>query len=161
MKNVAPKNLSPLVKLQTILFLCTGNYYRSRMAEEMFNHFAEARRLQAWAFSRGLATSFENSRNVGSFSPYALRVLNRYGITPRRADEFPRRVTAEELRDSDVVIALYQRDHAPMVAEQFPGFAGKVVYWSVPDLDEMGADEAGELVYKEVLGLVTKVLNNK
>jgi protein-tyrosine phosphatase len=138
----------------TILFLCTGNYYRSRMAEEMFNYFAQARGLQARAFSRGLLRSFENTGNVGSFSSFALRVLTRYDITPRRADEFPQRVTADELRDSDIVIALYQRVHAPMMAEQFPEFAAKVIYWSVPDLDEISADEAGEMVYKEVMGLV-------
>jgi protein-tyrosine phosphatase len=139
-----------------ILFLCTGNYYRSRMAEEMFNHFVEKQGLTARAFSRGLSTSFENNGNVGSFSKFALRVLTRYGISPRRVDEFPQRVTADELRDSDVVIALYQRDHAPMLAEQFPEFAEKVIYWSVPDLDEMSEDEAGELVYGEVLELVNK-----
>ncbi len=140
----------------TILFLCTGNYYRSRMAEEMFNHFAEERGLTARAFSRGLSTSFENNGNVGSFSKFALRVLTRYGIAPRRADEFPQRVTADELRDSDVVIALYQRDHEPMLAKQFPEFAGKVIYWSVPDLDEMSEDEAGELVYGEVENLILR-----
>ena len=140
----------------TILFLCTGNYYRSRMAEEMFNHFAEERGLTARAFSRGLSTSFENNGNVGSFSKFALRVLTRYGIAPRCADEFPQRVTADELRDSDVVVALYQRDHAPMLAEQFPEFSEKVIYWSVPDLDEMSADEAGELVLGEVRNLIQR-----
>ena len=84
----------------------------------MFNHFAEARGLNARAFSRGLAFSFENNGNVGSFSEFALRVLTHHGISPRRADEFPQRVTADELRDSDVVIGLYQRDHAPMMAEK-------------------------------------------
>ncbi len=138
-----------------ILFLCTGNYYRSRMAEEMLNHFAEERGVTARAFSRGLLRSFENSGNVGSFSSFALHVLTRYGIAPRRADEFPQRVTADELCDSDVVIALYQRVHAPMMTDQFPEFAAKVIYWSVPDLDEMSADEAGELVYKEVMGLIS------
>jgi protein-tyrosine-phosphatase len=28
-------------KLNTVLFLCTGNYYRSRFAEELFNHHAD------------------------------------------------------------------------------------------------------------------------
>ncbi len=137
----------------TILFLCTGNFYRSRMAEEMFNHLAEARGLQAQAFSRGLAASFENNGNVGSFSPFALRMLTRYGIKPRRVDEFPQRVTEGELRDSDVVIGLYQRDHEPMIAEQFPELAAKVIYWSVPDLDEMAAVDAGEMVYRRILEL--------
>ena len=121
----------------------------------MLNHFAEERGVTARAFSRGLLRSFENSGNVGSFSSFALHVLTRYGIAPRRADEFPQRVTADELCDSDVVIALYQRVHAPMMTDQFPEFAAKVIYWSVPDLDEMSADEAGELVYKEVMGLIS------
>jgi protein-tyrosine phosphatase len=141
---------------QQILFLCTGNFYRSRMAEEMFNHFAEAKGLSARAFSRGLAQDFENNGNVGSFSSFALNVLQERGIAPRRADEFPQRVTADELRDSDVVIGLYQRDHEPMMAEQFPAFAAKVIYWSVPDLDEMFADEAEEIVFREITGLLNR-----
>lgn len=140
----------------SVLFLCTGNFYRSRMAEEMFNHFAEERGLSARAFSRGLANTFKDNGNIGSFSEFALRVLTRYRIAPRRADEFPQRVTADELRDSDVVVALYQRDHAPMLAEQFPEFSEKVIYWSVPDLDEMSADEAGELVLGEVRNLIQR-----
>jgi len=27
---------------RTVLFLCTGNYYRSRFADELFNHKAAA-----------------------------------------------------------------------------------------------------------------------
>jgi protein-tyrosine phosphatase len=144
------------IAVRSVLFLCTGNYYRSRIAEEMFNHFAEARGLNAHAFSRGLAKDFENNGNVGSFSSFALNVLQERGITPCRADEFPQRVTADELRDSDVVVGLYQRDHEPMIAEQFPELAAKVIYWSVPDLDEMSADEAGKIVFREVSGLVEK-----
>jgi hypothetical protein len=38
-----------------VLFICTGNYYRSRFAEAVFNHHAEALGLRWRAFSRGLA----------------------------------------------------------------------------------------------------------
>ena len=38
-----------------ILFICTGNYYRSRFAEAVFNHYSEAHVLPWRAFSRGLA----------------------------------------------------------------------------------------------------------
>jgi protein-tyrosine phosphatase len=41
--------------VKTILFLCTGNYYRSRFAEELFNHHAERAGLYWVAQSRGLA----------------------------------------------------------------------------------------------------------
>ena len=38
-----------------VLFVCTGNYYRSRFAEAVFNHLAAARGLPWRAVSRGLA----------------------------------------------------------------------------------------------------------
>jgi len=38
-----------------VLFLCTGNYYRSRYAEELFNHLARAEGLSWRAISRGAA----------------------------------------------------------------------------------------------------------
>jgi protein-tyrosine phosphatase len=41
--------------VKTILFLCSGNYYRSRFAEEQFNHHAELAGLDWVAQSRGLA----------------------------------------------------------------------------------------------------------
>ncbi|MFX7063749.1 hypothetical protein ABTH87_19020, partial [Acinetobacter baumannii] len=41
--------------MKKILFLCTGNYYRSRYAEEIFNHAARRKGLRWRAFSRGAA----------------------------------------------------------------------------------------------------------
>ena len=40
---------------KTVLFLCTGNYYRSRFAEILFNSVAEKMGLPWKASSRGLA----------------------------------------------------------------------------------------------------------
>lgn len=144
---------------QTILFLCTGNYYRSRMAEEMFNHLAARRGLDAHAVSRGLFRSLADTGNIGPFSPYARRVLEQYGIPPQRSHESPRRVTEEDLRRADRVIALYRRQHEPMLAAQFPEYVDKVAFWNVPDLDEMPADQAGAIVYQEVQALVEELRN--
>ena len=57
-----------------VLFLCTGNYYRSRFAEIVFNHFASSRSLDWRADSRGLAREF-GAWNVGPISPYTLQAL--------------------------------------------------------------------------------------
>jgi protein-tyrosine phosphatase len=40
---------------KTVLFLCTGNYYRSRFAEVLFNSVAGTMGLPWRASSRGLA----------------------------------------------------------------------------------------------------------
>ncbi len=48
---------------QTVLFLCTGNYYRSRFAEHFFNHVAVREGLAWQADSRGL--DVKEGRNPG------------------------------------------------------------------------------------------------
>ena len=57
--------------VKTVLFLCTGNYYRSRFAEELFNHQAERADLDWIAQSRGLALE-RGAYNVGPISPVRL-----------------------------------------------------------------------------------------
>ena len=52
-----------------VLFLCTGNYYRSRFAEVLFNHLARERGLRWRAESRGLDLAI-GVNNVGPISPH-------------------------------------------------------------------------------------------
>ena len=49
---------------KTVLFLCTGNYYRSRFAEVLFNSVAGKMGLAWQASSRGLALE-RGVNNVG------------------------------------------------------------------------------------------------
>ena len=58
--------------MKRILFLCTGNYYRSRFAEIFFNWHAEQRVLAWRAESRGLAL---DASNVGPISRHTLAYL--------------------------------------------------------------------------------------
>ena len=62
-----------------ILFLCTGNYYRSRFAEHVFNHHAPAYQLPWRAFSRGLAIELLEE-DAGPISPNTLTALAARGI---------------------------------------------------------------------------------
>ena len=52
---------------KTVLFLCTGNYYRSRFAEILFNSVAGKMGLQWRASSRGLALE----RGINNVGPMA------------------------------------------------------------------------------------------
>jgi hypothetical protein len=67
-------------KVKTVLFLCTGNYYRSRFAEELFNHHAKRDGLDCIAQSRGLALE-RGVHNVGPISPFALHALKEMAIS--------------------------------------------------------------------------------
>ena len=55
--------------MNKILFLCTGNYYRSRFAEHLFNWLATKQGLDWQADSRGLALERGINSKPKSFSP--------------------------------------------------------------------------------------------
>lgn len=120
------------MKLRQILFLCTGNYYRSRFAEEMFNHEARIAGLNWRASSRGLAPE-PSPENVGAISMFALQALNDRSISP--AERFPVVCTIDDLEAADRVIALKEAEHRFFLAQRFPGWEHRTLYWHVDDLD--------------------------
>jgi protein-tyrosine phosphatase len=73
--------------MKTLLLLCTGNYYRSRYAEELFNHGAERIPLTWRAQSRGLAIE-RGINNVGPLSPFALEALKDRGLVAQAGERF-------------------------------------------------------------------------
>lgn len=121
-----------------VLFLCTGNYYRSRYAEIVFNHLAQARGLDWRAESRGLLADRPNG-NIGPISPHALIGLARRGIAVPNTAPAPRQVASADLETAERVIALKEAEHRPLLAARFPGWEERVAYWQVHDLDQATA----------------------
>ena len=138
---------------KTVLFLCTGNYYRSRFAEVMFNSVASKMGLAWQASSRGLALE-RGANNVGPMAASAVMALQTMGI---RADDAltrpPAPVTAEDLEQADRIVALKQAEHLPLLQGQFPAHLGKVEFWHVDD-----APGALHLIEQGVMGLVARIL---
>ena len=56
--------------MKRVLFLCTGNFYRSRLAEILFNHLANERGLDWQAESSGLHVQAYGIINSGPISKY-------------------------------------------------------------------------------------------
>lgn len=118
--------------MKKILFLCTGNYYRSRFAEYLFNELATQHHLAWQADSRALALQL-GVNNVGLISPHTQMRLNQLGIacTPLRE---PQQVTELDLKNSGKIIALDEAEHRPFVAQLFPKWLDKIDFWVVHDL---------------------------
>lgn len=66
-----------------VLFLYTGNYYRSRFAELLFNHRSSQSDLGWEATSRALALDL-GGQNIGPISPATLQALAQRGFPPKR-----------------------------------------------------------------------------
>lgn len=126
---------------QTVLFLCTGNYYRSRHAEAVFNHHAAERRLGWRATSRGLAIEF-GTNNVGPMSRAALARLTALGISHGPDLRHPLPVSETDLSGARLVVALKEAEHRPLLKERFPGWADRVEFWAVHDVDFATPDVA-------------------
>ena len=129
----------PTKKHKTLVFVCTGNYYRSRFSEYLFNAFAEQAGLRWRATSRGLKSWL--AVNEGPLSEFAAYRLTTLGI-PYDADRFPMQLTEADLEAADFVVAMKRSEHLAMMVEQFPEWADRVQYWHIDDLDCASADES-------------------
>lgn len=119
--------------MRELLFICTGNYYRSRFAEGLFNHLCAERDIGWRAFSRGLAIHLVEG-NL-ELSPFTQAEFRRHGIDAKHSAERRISLLAADLERATRIIALKRDEHHPMMLEQFPQWADKIEYWGVHDLD--------------------------
>ena len=141
---------------KNVVFVCTGNYYRSRFSEYLFNALAKKHGLYWQATSRGLKT-WMVGKNEGAMSEFAAYRLTALEV-PFDAGRFPIQLSEVDLEEADLVIALKQVEHQAMMLEQFPQWADRVQYWHVDDLDCATADEALVLCESYVSNLVSSLL---
>ena len=125
--------------MNRILFLCSGNYYRSRFAEEVFNFRAQAVSSNWSADSRGLRL---NTDNVGPISEVALRAMQMLGVQPINGHKSPKIVKETDFENSALVIAMSREEHYPLMRKFFPAYAEHICYWDVEDTGEMRPDVA-------------------
>jgi protein-tyrosine phosphatase len=136
-----------------VLFLCTGNYYRSRYAEELFNHLAKKEGSSWRAFSRGAAER-GSPANVGPLSRYALDALIAKGIAPEGAARGPQPCAPTDFDDATLVIALKEAEHRPLIERRFTQFADRVVYWHIDDIEFMQPSIALAMIDDQVQSLL-------
>lgn len=120
--------------MKNLLFLCTGNYYRSRFCEEYFNHLAVRHGLAWRADSRGLAPDITVFRNPGPLSPHTRQALHTLGASGAMEWRDPLSAQSRDFDRADRLIALSRVEHQPMVERFFAAHAAAVEYWEVGDL---------------------------
>ena len=146
-------------KTQRVLLLCTGNYYRSRYAEEIFNHRARLEGLDWFSFSRAVAEALF-PQNVGPISPHALEALQKKGIAAGGTTRHPVLCTVEDFAEAELVVALKDAEHRPMIERRFAGVAHRVEYWDVDDIEDLDPPTAlGKI--DERVGLLIGSLQNR
>ncbi len=142
--------------MQTILFLCTGNYYRSRFAQHLFNHLAQLHNLDWQADSRGLALE-RGANNVGAISRYASTALAEREIILLDDERFPQAAQLQDFQTFTKVIAIDESEHRPLMVERFAEWVDNIEYWLVHDIDKTAADEALAQIEVNVIRLIEEL----
>lgn len=140
-----------------VLFLCTGNYYRSRFAEHLFNHLASEECPEYEAISRGLG--YNMRENPGPISVHAVAGLAERAVPIPSRDEhrYPIALSEEEIEEAAHAIALYEFEHRPLLQVRFPGWEERVTYWQVPDLDKETPGAALAAIERQVRELIEEL----
>jgi protein-tyrosine phosphatase len=140
--------------MKSLLFLCTGNYYRSRYAEILFNWRAEKAGLNWRAFSRGLAL---DERNPGEMSRHTMTALTRLGINFDDHLRLPLTVTDDDFAAADHVVAVKEAEHRRMIEQGFARWLPKVEFWHVHDVDCCGPEETLPHLDRELAALIQRL----
>jgi protein-tyrosine phosphatase len=117
------------------LFICTGNYYRSRYAEAVFNFHARQEHLKWKAFSRGLAIHLAK----GDLASQTRSMLEEKGIPISMTGSTRVQLHEHDFHAAQKVIALQHHEHYPMMQSKFPHWADKIEYWDVADIEFVSA----------------------
>ncbi len=124
-----------------VLFLCTGNYYRSRFAEMYFNARAAQAGVKWRAVSRGIATEL-GADLPGPVSPLVPDRLVALGLGSAADRRAPLQLEEADLVAADLVIALDETEHPPFMRQRFAAWTDRITYWDVPDAHLLKAEDA-------------------
>ena len=143
-----------------ILFLCSGNYYRSRFAELLFNHLAGARKLDFLADSAGLRLDC-STLNPGPMSRHTMAALAERGVPLPAVLRAPRDVQRADVADSFLTVAVKEAEHRPLVMQLFPELLDRVEFWHIDDVGDAQPSVAIPMIESQVRALVQRLATTR
>lgn len=117
----------------TIHFICTGNIYRSRLAEA---YCASRSDPGVQVFSSGIRAGLHGDAPI---SPYAANVLAKYGLDSYAAARW-QRTTAALVQASDVVVFM-ESEHRLFCESWIEPTRQRVEVWEIEDVGPVDAAE--------------------
>lgn len=124
-------------RMNKLLFVCTGNFYRSRLAELLFNHYAGQKGVPWEAESRGLMVD----GSLRGISPSVVHFLQQNGLEHLLSKSNPpQALKVDELESCSLIIGMSRAEHEPMFKNRFGAMpralvaSGKLRFWNICDL---------------------------
>ncbi len=111
-------------------FVCTGNFYRSRLAEA----YLRSKKLPNVTVSSSGVQSKENYYRNGPISWYAARLIKRHNLIPH-TKRMATQTTPKHLKNADVVIFMTEKQHK-FAKSKFKFEKDSFEIWNIPDIDD-------------------------
>lgn len=130
-----------------VIFVCSGNFYRSRFAEEYFNATAKKKGLSCYSESRGTLVDPTAAPGEPGMSPETVTQLEKRGITPVGTNLSRRAMTPHDVTEFDLFVALNGEEHLPAMAQAgYP--PDRTLAWDIRDGVTVVEEEFPRLVKK-------------
>lgn len=141
-----------------LYFVCMGNYYRSRLAEELAYYYAEKYNIEIHADSGGLS-KIPNPAHPGAMANATLRYLEAKGITPKGIQRLPKGCVIEDINNADIVICTDAHEQETLFRNRFPEFNGELLGWNARDHMYDPILQTTAMIDKKVDDLVKSLIN--
>ncbi len=142
---------------KTVLFICTANFFRSRYAEAYFNCMADWNKSPHKAISGGVSID----PLIGPMSSYTMYRMVERGIDAKCSSPQSKRVYSGDIDAADIAICVYEKEHKPMMELLYESVENQIVYWSIPDINEISPNQSLDLVEKNVDVLFNTIHDKK
>jgi protein-tyrosine phosphatase len=126
-----------MIDTKRVLFVCSGNFYRSRLAEILFNVAAEREGVAWRAESRGLL----KTGDLKGMSEHTVAYLRDHDLGHlAKEPRDPIVLDVEDITAFDLIVGLCRQEHEPIINQKYLSLAramwkaGRIRYWQIYDI---------------------------
>lgn len=146
--------------MKTILFLSTGNDYRSRFSEYLFNYLARKRGLTWRAYSGLLPVdkvNYSANYSLGAIALEAISELGKRGVPLDSSVKTIKQVSQSDFKNANKTIAIDEYIYRPLMRKKYPSWANTVEYWNLSDFEKASRDSSLKQLEHRIYQLIDQL----
>jgi len=133
-----------------------GNYYRSRLAEELALYYAAKYGLEIEVDSGGLS-HIPNPNHPGPMARATLEYLARLNIQPQSINRSPKNCSLADVNAADMVIFTDDEEQRQLFTRAFPEYKGQLIGWNARDQEYDLLLQTPDMINKNVESLIKRL----
>lgn len=139
-----------------IYFVCMGNYYRSRLAEELAVYYANQAGVELGVDSGGLS-DVANSLNPGPIARAVIQFLSEKDLQPLDMQRYPKRCDFDAVHAADIIVCTDADEQLRLFKQEFPDYTDRIIEWRARDKHDDPWLQTPNLIDKHVQALIKEL----